>query len=234
MLNRRDVIASTVAVAAVAALGDCTRRPKAVPVVDGALGIASAANPHVFPLLLAMSLDPELPVRLIPISESVDADALFASGQADGLLAMTYMGARKRISGAIPDIRLHSIATWRGFFEVVPEGIASFADLRGKTVIVSGPIRSGKDGGGDVIFQAAARRQGIVPGRDLLVEYMPAQQGIAWVASGHRLRCLQCRRQAEMDRRSLDRRLDHLGRVGDSQSDDCRRGRGRTTIPHLS
>ena len=184
MLNRRDVIVSTVAVAAVAALGGCTRRPKAVPVVDGALGIASAANPHVLPLLLAISLDPNLPVRLIPIAESVDADALFGSGQADGLLAMTYIGARKRISGAIPDLRLHSIATWRGFFEVVPEGVASFADLRGKTVIVSGPIGSGKDGGGDVIFQAAARRQGIVPGHDLLVEYMPAQQGIARVASG--------------------------------------------------
>ena len=184
MLNRRDVLASTVAVAAVAALGGCSRKPKAVPVVDGALGIVSAANPHVFPLLLAMSLDPKLPVRLIPIAESVDADALFASGQADGLLAMTYMGARKRISGAIPDLRLHSIYTWRGFFEVVAEGISSFADLRGKTVIVSGPIGSGKDGGGDVIFQAAARRQGIDPGRDLQVKYMPVKQGADRVASG--------------------------------------------------
>lgn len=184
MLSRRDVLASTAALAAVTALGGCARRNQSVPVVDGALGIASAANPHVFPLLLAMSLDPKLPVRLIPIAESVDADALFASGRADGLLAMTYIGARKRMSGAIPDLRLHSIATWRGFFEVVPEGITSFADLRGKTVIVSGPIGSGKDGGGDVIFQAAARRQGIIPSRDLLVEYMPAQQGIARVASG--------------------------------------------------
>ena len=88
------------------------------------------------------------------------------------------------MSGAIPDLRLHSIATWRGFFEVVPEGIASFADLSGKTVIVSGPIGSGKDGGGDVDLRAAARRQGVVPERDLLVEYMPAQQGITRVASG--------------------------------------------------
>ena len=184
MLNRRHVMIGTAAVAAMATLPGCGRKAKMAPAPDGALGIASAANPHVFPLLLAMSLDPELPIRLIPIAEAVEADVLFASGQADGLLAMTYIGARKRMSGAIPDLRLHSIATWRGFFEVVPEGIASFSDLRGKTVIVSGPIGSGKDGGGDVIFQAAARRQGIVPGRDLQVKYMPVKQGIALVASG--------------------------------------------------
>ena len=59
-----------------------------------------------------------------------------------------------------------------------------FADLRGKTVIVSGPIGSGKDGGGDIIFQAAARRQGIVPGRDLQVKYLPVKQGADLVAAG--------------------------------------------------
>lgn len=188
MLHRRDVIIGTAAVAAAVAavttLASCGRKTKMAPVAKGALGIASTPNPHVFPLLLAMSLDPGLPLRLIPIAESVKADALFASGQADGLLAMTYIGARKRISGAIPDLRLHSIFTWRGFFEVVPEGITSFADLRGKIVIVSGPIGSGKDGGGDVIFQAAARRQGIDPGRDLQVKYLPVKQGADLVASG--------------------------------------------------
>lgn len=184
MINRREALVTTAAVAAAAALTGCARKTKMAPVPAGALGIASAPNPHVFPLLLAMSLDPHLPVRLIPIAESVAADALFASGQADGLLAMTYIGAKKRISGSIADLRLYSIWTWRGFFEVVPEGIASFADLRGKTVIVSGPIGSGKDGGGDIIFQAAARRQGIVPGRDLQVKYLPVKQGADLVAAG--------------------------------------------------
>lgn len=184
MVNRREVLVGTAAMAVAATLAGCVRKTKMAPVPEGALGIASAPNPHVFPLLLAMSLDPALPVRLIPIAESVEADALFATGQADGLLAMTYIGAKKRMSGAIPDLRLHSAFTWRGFFEVVANGVASFADLRGKTVIVSGPIGSGKGGGGDVIFQAAARRQGVVPGRDLQVEYMPVKQGADLVASG--------------------------------------------------
>lgn len=180
MMNRRDVMMS----AAAAALAGCTRETLPSAAVDGAIGVVSAANPHVFPLLLAMSVDPDLPVRLFPVAESRDADTLFASGQADAMLAMTYMGAKKRMSGAIPDLRLHSISTWRGFFEVVPEGITNFSDLRGKTVIVSGPVGSGKDGGGDIIFQAAARRQGIDPARDLRVEYMPSAQGIARVAAG--------------------------------------------------
>ena len=33
-------------------------------------------------------------------------------------------------------------------------------------------------------------------------------------------------RQSEMDRRSVDRRLDHLGCVGESQSHNCRRDCG--------
>lgn len=152
--------------------------------VEGAVGVISAPNPHVFPLLLAMSLDPTLPVRLLPIAESSEADPLFASGEAGGMLAMTYIGAKKRMSGAVPDLRLHSIFTWRGFFEVVPQGVSSFGDLRGKTVIVSGPVGSGKDGGGDVIFKAAASRQGVDPERDLQVEYLPARQGIERIISG--------------------------------------------------
>lgn len=158
--------------------------PMSSPEGEGALGIASAANPHVFPLLLAMSLEPSLPVRLIPIRESVDAEPLFLGGEADAMLAMTYVGAKKRASGAIPDLRLHSVTTWRGFFEVVSEGVHDFRDLRGQTVIVSGPMGSGRGGGGDVIFQAAARRQRVDPGRDLLVEYMPAKQGMARVMAG--------------------------------------------------
>lgn len=180
MINRRHLMVS----AAAAALAGCARETSRSAAVEGAIGVVSAPNPHVFPLLLAMSLDPDLPIRLLPVAESREADALFASGDADAMLAMTYIGAKKRMSGAIPDLRLHSISTWRGFFEVVPEGISNFGDLRGKTVIVSGPVGSGKDGGGDVIFQAAARRQGIDPARDLRVEYMPSTQGIARVAAG--------------------------------------------------
>ena len=174
------------AVTAGAAVSGCASLPGPTgsPKGEAALGIASAANPHVFPLLLAMALDPSLPVRFIPLRESADADPLFRSGDADAMLAMTYVGARKRASGAIPDLRLHSVTTWRGFFEVVGEGVRDFRDLRGKTVIVSGPMGSGRNGGGDIIFQAAARRQGVVPERDLLVEYMPARQGMARVMAG--------------------------------------------------
>lgn len=170
--------------AAAAALAGCASKIPPKAVIKGAIGIVSAPNPHVFPLLLAMSLDPDLPVRLLPVAESRESDALFASGDADAMLAMTYIGAQKRMSGAIPDLRVHSISTWRGFFQVVPEGISNFDDLRGKTVIISGPVGSGKNGGGDIIFQAAARRQGIDPARDLHVEYMPSSQGIARVAAG--------------------------------------------------
>lgn len=185
-LNRRELILAGTA----AALAGCSdakprRSTQSGPdVAVDAIGVVTTPNPHVFPFLLAIILEPDLPVRLLPIAEAADADSRFAAGDADAMLAMTYMGARKRMSGAIPGLRLHSVTTWRGFFEVAGEGVKSFADLRGKTVVVSGPLGSGRGGGGDVIFQAAARRQGVDPSRDLAVEYLPASQGVERVASG--------------------------------------------------
>lgn len=146
--------------------------------------MASAPNPHVFPLLLAMARDPELPVRLIPIAESREADALLQSGEAAAMLAMSYVAARKRMTGAVPDLALHSLHFWRGFFQVAGESVRSFADLRGQRVIVSGPVGNGRGGGGDIIFQAAARRAGLDPAVDLNVEYMPVAEGGAQVAAG--------------------------------------------------
>ncbi|WP_298744917.1 hypothetical protein [uncultured Brevundimonas sp.] len=179
-LDRRRFLAVGVAASAAA----CAGMPAADPGSAPGLGIATAPNPHVFPLILAMSLDPSLPVRLLPIAESRDADALFAAGQADGMLAMTYVAAGKRLSGAVPDLRLHTLTTWRGFFLVAAAGVRGFQDLKGRTTIVSGPVGSGRGGGGDLIFQAAARRQGVDPVNELQVEYLPIRSGMERMMSG--------------------------------------------------
>jgi hypothetical protein len=118
------------------------------------------------------------------VAESREADALLNSGEASGALAMTYVAARKRMTRAVPDLRMHSVFFWRGFFQVAGEEVSSFADLRGKTVIVSGPIGPGRGGGGDIIFQAAVRRQGLDPNTDLNVEYAPVAEGSARVTAG--------------------------------------------------
>lgn len=167
-----------------ASVGAFAGKSRAQTAPAAAIGVASAPNPHVFPLLLAMEREPNLPVRLLPIAESRQADALLTSGEAAAMLAMTYIGVRKRMSGAAPDLRLHSIFFWRGFYQVAGEDVRTFADLRGRTVVVSGPLGAGRGGGGDIIFQAAARRQGIDPMADLTVEYLPVSEGIERVASG--------------------------------------------------
>ncbi len=179
-LDRRRLLAVSVAASAAAYAGTAVAGHGPGP----GLGIATAPNPHVFPLILAMSLNPSLPVRLLPIAESRDADALFASGEADAMLAMTYVAARKGLSGAVPDLRLHTLTTWRGFFQVAVGGVRGFQDLKGLTTIVSGPVGSGRGGGGDLIFQAAARRQGVDPVNDLQVEYLPIKAGMQRMMSG--------------------------------------------------
>jgi len=151
---------------------------------ETSLKLLSAANPHVFPLMLALALEPELPLSFTPIRESAEIDLLFRTGQADAFLGMTYIGAKKQLAAPDLALRLVSVNTWRGFYEVVPRDIRSFAQLRGRKVIVSGPLGAGRNGGGDIIFQAAARRSKLEPGRDVQVEYMPAKEGIAQVATG--------------------------------------------------
>ena len=172
------------AAAALAGVAACARALPAIAAPADAIGLVSPPNPHVFPLLLAMARDPDLPVRLIPVAESREADALLQSGEASGMLAMSYIAAKKRIAGAVPDLRLYSLNFWRGFFQVAGEDVRSFADLRGKRVVVSGPIGDGRGGGGDVIFQAAVRRSGIDPANDLEVVYLPLAEGSAAVAAG--------------------------------------------------
>lgn len=181
MMNRRALMIGAPIAAGAAA---CSRSLSAYATPPDAIAIVAPPNPHTFPLLLAMARDPALPVRLIPVAESRDADAQLARGDAAGLLAMSYIAAKKRMSGAAPDLRMHSIFFWRGFFQVAGEDVRSFADLRGRTVIVSGPIGSGRGGGGDVIFQAAARRQGVDPATELDVQYMPVAEGVERVARG--------------------------------------------------
>lgn len=88
------------------------------------------------------------------------------------------------MSGAIPDLRLHTITTWRGFFLGAASDVRGFPDLKGRPVIVSGPIGSGRGGGGDMIFKAASRRQGVDPDRALQVEYLPIATGMQRMLAG--------------------------------------------------
>nr|WP_295106031.1 hypothetical protein [uncultured Caulobacter sp.] len=178
-ISRRSLFAAGLAAGAAVGPGGM-----AIAASSPAMSIAATPNPHVFPLVLAMSLNPSLPVKLLAVAESREFDSLLASGQADALLAMTYIAAQKRGSGAVDDLRLHTITTWRGFFQVAAEDVRTLRDLKGRTTIVSGPVGPGRGGGGDLIFQAAARRQGLDPSRDMYVEYVPVAQGAMRVLAG--------------------------------------------------
>lgn len=145
--------------------------------------VVSPPNPHVFPLLIALEENPDLDVELLPISGGKEIEGAFENG-ADVLLAMTYIGAKQRMTGAVPDLQLILPVTWRGFWEVTTEPVDSFEDLIGETVIVSGPAGSGAGGGGDIIFRAAALRQGVDPDVDLDVVYMPVSEAQAALENG--------------------------------------------------
>lgn len=126
------------------------------------LRVVATPSPNVFPMLLALANNPNLPVTLVPVATGGDITSKFQAGEGDVLLSMTYTAAKKVTSGAIPDLKLVDVTFWRGFFMLAPtaNSVTSFSQLNGKGVLVSGPTSGGKGGGPDLIFQAAAKRAG--------------------------------------------------------------------------
>ena len=126
------------------------------------LRIVSTPNPSVFPLLLAMAQNPNLPVSLVPVATGSDIVASFSAGKGDGLLSMTYTAAQDVANGSIPNLQLVSVNYWSGFWMLAPKSanITNFSQLTGEGVLVAGPTSGGKGGGPDLIFQAAAKRAG--------------------------------------------------------------------------
>ncbi len=127
------------------------------------LRIVSTPNPNVFPLLVAMAETPDLPITLLPVSNASAIDTAFTADNAEGLLSMTYVAAKEVTQGTVPDLQLYAATFWRGFSELTltSESAASFQDLAGKNLLVSGPLGSGENSGPDILFQAALRRSGI-------------------------------------------------------------------------
>ncbi len=145
------------------------------------LKIAATPNPNVFPLLLAMHDHPDLPVKLVPVKDNAGMDVAFEQG-ADGLLAMTYAIAQKA-SGKVPDLALEGVYFWRGFFEMTVPGVHDFRDLKGKGLIVSGPVSNGSGGAPDMLFHAALKRSGMSPD-DFSICHLPVRQGVRLIESG--------------------------------------------------
>ncbi|MEI2514575.1 hypothetical protein, partial [Acinetobacter soli] len=88
-------------------------------------------------LILGLAERPELKIIIKPVKTSADAKAAMAAG-ADAMLAMTYVAAAQAASGELQSLQLVLPTTWRGFWEVAGPGVASFRDLKGKSVVVSG------------------------------------------------------------------------------------------------
>lgn len=146
------------------------------------LQIVSTPNPNVFPLLVALHDHPDLPVHLIAVKNSAGIDAGFKQG-GDGVLAMTYAIAQRASDGRVPDLALEGVYFWRGFFEMTMPKAHSYADLKGKGLIVSGPVTNGKGGAPDMLFHAALARAGTSPD-DFSVCYLPVRQGVQLLESG--------------------------------------------------
>lgn len=149
------------------------------------ISIVATPNPNVFPLLLALDRQPQLPVRLLAVADGAGIDRAFAEQGADAVLAMTATIAAKAAAGAVPPLRLLDIALWRGFTAMVRGDVAArtLADLKGKGYIISGPTTGGRTGGPDLLFEAALARSGLKP-EDLKLCYLPVKAGVDWLMTG--------------------------------------------------
>lgn len=148
------------------------------------ISIVSTPNPNIFPLLLALADNPSLKVKIIPVAEGSDLTAKLISGDADGMTSMSYIAAKQVTTGKVPDLQIHSIVYWSGFYEIANNSVNNFNDLRGKKLIISGPVGNGQNGGPDIIFKAVMKRLALVPGVDFQLEYLPLAQGTDKINTG--------------------------------------------------
>lgn len=146
------------------------------------INVVATPNPNVFPLLLALERQPQLPVKLQVVADGAGLDKAFAEHGAEAVLAMTTTLASKVASGAVPALRLTDVTLWRGFTAVVMGDVPArtLADLKGRGFILSGPTTGGKGGGPDLLFHAALARSGLKPD-DLKMCYLPVTQGVEWL-----------------------------------------------------
>lgn len=144
------------------------------------LRVVSTPNPSLFPLLTAQYLHPDLPVQIVPVTGSKTIDSNLSVPLGDALASMTYVAAKKSQSGTIVPMRLKSAAYYHGFMLVTrqSDGVTAIDALKGKNLLVSGPIGSGKDGGPDIFLQAYLAQSGLTTA-DFSVYYMPLNDGVA-------------------------------------------------------
>jgi hypothetical protein len=141
------------------------------------LRVVSTPNPNVFPLLLALARNPELPVKLVPVGTGDEVVNAFSTDQGDALLSMTYAAAQDVVTGKIPQLQLVDVYFWGEFWLVAPKSakITQFSQLVNQGVLISGPTAGGKGGAPDLIFQAAAKRAGLTLD-DFHLCYLPVMQ----------------------------------------------------------
>lgn len=143
------------------------------------LRVVSTPNPSLFPLLAGMYLNPDLSVEIVPVTGSKTIDSNLSVPTGDALVSMTYVAAKKSQEGSIVPMRLKSASYFHGFTMVTrqDDGITDIHQLKGKNLLVSGPIGSGENGGPDIFLQAYLAQNGLTAA-DFSVYYMPLGDGV--------------------------------------------------------
>jgi len=151
-------------------------------VANPAIRVVATPNPNVFPLLLALAHQPQLPVTLLAVADGAELDQAFAQQGADAVLAMTTTIASKMAYGAMPPLRLTDVTMWKGMTAMVmaDNPARTLTDLKGQGFILSGATTGGRHGGPDLLFQAALARNGLKPD-DLKTCYLPVMVGVDWL-----------------------------------------------------
>lgn len=160
----------------------CGSSKKTTKNFEKKIRIVSTPNPSLFPMLVALAQNPNLPVEIIPVSGSSTIDSNLSAGIGDGLLSMTYVSAKKSTTGSIPQMKLKSVNYFSGYMLLTrtSDGITNINELIGKNILISGPVGSGENGGPDIFFQAYLAEQNLST-TDFKMFYLPLNDGVAAV-----------------------------------------------------
>ncbi|NCC33829.1 MAG: ABC transporter substrate-binding protein, partial [Chloroflexia bacterium] len=148
------------------------------------IGAKCGPSPHAMPLFIALAQHnggqfAHGQVEFVPVTEPAQMTALLSNAQVDAMVGFIVETANIFQKGEVSDLRLLSVPLWRAFSIVGTEGLTSWADLKGQTILMSDP-----QGGPSQLARASMQQAGFNPETDFTIQYVPEAQVLQLMLAG--------------------------------------------------
>jgi len=163
-----------------------TPAPAVEPVMEPVtlrVGAKCGPSPHAMPFFVLMAqtggvLPGGAQIEFVPVTEPAQMTALLNAGEVDAMLGFVAQSANIYQKG-VKNFHMLDVLLWKGFYVVAPEGVKSWEDLKGKTLLIPDP-----ESGPSQLATTSMRQAGFDPETDFTIQNLPAPEAVQLMVSG--------------------------------------------------